>query len=107
MSNSSTIIDEPNGPGLHPGAVVLELFLKGEGLSAQNLANALHSPQNEIDAFLDGSRRVDAEFAFRLSRALGPSPRYWMNMQSNYDLRVAAEHPDPSLDTIEPLYAAR
>ncbi|MEL7229725.1 MAG: HigA family addiction module antitoxin [Pseudomonadota bacterium] len=111
MSSSSTITEaKKRGTGLgrrmHPGEVVAELFLDAEGLVAEDLAAAVHLPLDEIQSFLNAKRDVDAELATRLHKALGPDPRYWLNMQTNFDLSVFQSATHDELDTITPLYDA-
>lgn len=59
------------------------------GLSANALATALHVPANRITAILAGSRRISADTALRLAHHFGTTPHFWMNLQNNYDLRLA------------------
>lgn len=59
------------------------------GLSANALATALHVPANRITAILAGSRRISADTALRLAHHFGTTPQFWMNLQNNYDLRLA------------------
>ncbi|MEM9732795.1 MAG: HigA family addiction module antitoxin [Pseudomonadota bacterium] len=111
MSNSSTITNgmpdtEIRSPRMHPGEVVEELFLIGEGLGAADLAKSLGWTVDAVNEFLKGNRDIDADFALKLNRALGPSPRYWMNMQANYDLKLAEGRAPHSNDAITPLYDA-
>ena len=82
MSGSSGM-----GP-VHPG-VILGEELEERGLSASGLANALAVPANRITAILNGQRGVTADTALRLSRYLGTTPRFWLNLQKTFELRVA------------------
>ena len=73
---------------VHPGEI-----LRGEldelGLSANALAKALAVPTNRITAILKGQRGVTADTALRLSRYFGTTPRFWLNLQQSFELRVA------------------
>lgn len=72
-----------------PGDILLHDFMEPLGLSANALANALHVPANRITAVLSATRGITADTAMRLARYFGTTPQFWMNLQSNYDLRLA------------------
>ena len=58
-------------------------------MSANALSKALCVPANRITAILNGSRGVTADTALRLSRYLGTSPEFWLNLQKTFELRTA------------------
>lgn len=72
-----------------PGAILLHDFMEPLGLSANALATALHVPTNRITGILAATRGVTADTALRLAHYFGTTPQFWMNLQSNYDLRLA------------------
>ncbi len=74
---------------VRPGDILLHDFMEPLGLSANALATALHVPANRITAILAGSRRISADTALRLARYFGTTPQLWLNLQNNYDLRLA------------------
>ncbi len=76
-----------NNP-IHPGRILKE-ELEARGLSANRLALDLGVPANRITGILNGKRAVSADTALRLARYLGTSARFWVNLQSHYDLEVA------------------
>ncbi len=73
---------------VHPGEVLGE-ELEALEMSASALAKALDVPVNRITAILNGTRSVTANTALRLSRYLGTTAEFWMNLQKTYELRVA------------------
>ncbi len=73
---------------IHPGRILKE-ELEARGLSANRLALDLGVPANRITGILNGKRAVSADTALRLARYLGTSARFWVNLQSHYDLEVA------------------
>ena len=81
---------------VHPGEILAE-ELDALGLSANALANALAVPTNRITAILKGQRRVTADTSLRLSRYLGTSPQFWLNLQTAHDIRIAAEKAGSSI----------
>ena len=90
----------------HPGAFLQTEFLEVNKLSANALANALHVPANRITAILKGQRGVSADTALRLARFFGTSPDFWLNLQKDYDLRVAMREVQDEIDaSVMPLAA--
>ena len=73
---------------VHPGEILGE-ELEELGISANALAKALCVPANRITLILNGSRAVTADTALRLSRYLGTTPEFWLNLQKTFELRTA------------------
>ena len=76
---------------IHPGEVLLEEFLVQMGLSQNRLALSIGVPPRRINEIVLGKRRITAETALRLARYFGNSPQFWLGLQSDYDLDVAAD----------------
>ena len=76
-------------PPIHPGELLHD-ELEEIGTSLNELARALRVPMNRISALVNGKRSITADTAMRLARYFGTSPQYWLNLQSAYDLEVAA-----------------
>jgi addiction module HigA family antidote len=75
---------------VHPGLYLKEL-LDELKLSQYRLARELGVPAMRINHIVNGKRRVTAEIALRLGRYLGQNPRYWINLQSRYDMDIAED----------------
>ena len=73
---------------VHPGEVLLEEFLKPMGVSQYQLAKDISVPPRRINEIVLGKRTVSANTALRLSRYLGTSERFWLNLQARYDLET-------------------
>ena len=73
---------------VHPGRV-LKRELAARALSANKLALALRVPSGRITGILNSKRGISPETALRLARYFGNSPRFWLNLQSRFDLAVA------------------
>ncbi len=71
---------------VHPGEVLLEEFLEPMGLSQYRLAKDIHVPPRRINEIVHGTRGISADTALRLARYLGTSERFWLNLQSQFDL---------------------
>jgi antitoxin HigA-1 len=76
------------GP-VHPGTVLKAEFLEPLGLSVYALAAALRLPRTRLNDIVLGRRTVTADTALRLARYFGTSARFWINLQSSYDLALA------------------
>jgi addiction module HigA family antidote len=76
---------------VHPGEILAEDFLKPLALSEYRLAKGLRVPARRINEIVHGKRAVTADTALRLARFFRNSPRFWLNLQSSYDLEVEAD----------------
>jgi len=75
-------------PPTHPGEILLEEFLKPLGKSQYSLAKATKMPPRRINEIVQGKRAVSADTALRLARCFGTTDRFWMNLQTRYDIEV-------------------
>ncbi len=71
---------------IHPGEVLLEEFLEPMDISQYRLAKDIKVDARRINAIVHGERAVTADTALRLSRYFGTSARFWLNMQTQFDL---------------------
>jgi antitoxin HigA-1 len=74
---------------IHPGQILTEEFMKPLAVSINRLSRDLHVPPNRIHAIVRGTRSITADTALRLGRYFGVTPETWLNLQTDYDLRVA------------------
>lgn len=81
--------EEADDSPIPPGEILHEEFMAPLGLSAAELARALHVPGNRITALVHGQRGITADTALRLSRYFGTTPEFWMRLQADHDLRRA------------------
>ena len=88
-------------PNVHPGEVLYREFLRPLGLSQNALARAMHVPPRRINEIVLGKRAITADTAVRLAAALGTSERYWMGLQSDYDIENAHKAIDATVLRIE------
>ena len=75
-------------PPIHPGEILLEEFLEPLGLSQYRLAKGISVPPRRINEIVHGKRAVTADTALRLARFFGTSDRFWLNLQTRFDLEV-------------------
>ncbi len=76
---------------IHPGEVLGEEFLGPLGISQYRLAKETSVPARRINEIVHGTRSVTADTALRLARYFGTSERFWLNLQSSYDLARAKD----------------
>ncbi|CBS90115.1 HigA family addiction module antitoxin [Azospirillum lipoferum] len=74
----------------HPGEVLREEFMEPLGLTANALSIALRVPATRIGEIVNERRGISADTALRLARYFGTTPQFWLNLQSDHDLSVAA-----------------
>src|SRR6266487_6646466 len=91
---------------VHPGEILLEEFLSPLGVSQYRLAKDTSVPPRRINEIVRGLRSITADTALRLARFFGTSERFWLNIQSRYDLEVEKDRLGDTLDGIRPLTAA-
>ena len=87
----------------HPGEVLREEYLVPLGMSARALGKALSVPANRITEIMRGERDVSADTAIRLGRYFRTDPRFWLNLQSAYDLSKAQI--ENNYSTVRPMSA--
>jgi antitoxin HigA-1 len=75
-------------PPIHPGEILKEEFLDPLGLSQYRLAKDTSVPPRRINEIVRGMRAISADTALRLGRYFGTSERFWLNLQTHYDLEV-------------------
>ena len=91
---------------IHPGEILLEEFLTPLGISQYRLAHAIAVPPRRINEIVHGKRGISPDTALRLARALGTTDRFWMNLQTRYDLDVQSAAHAGELNQIRSLLSA-
>ncbi len=87
---------------VHPGRI-LRREIEARRLSANAVAIALRTPSGRVTDILNGKRGLSPETAMRLARYFGNSARFWLNLQTAYELAVAeAEHGDRIASEVTP-----
>ena len=76
-------------PAVHPGAILHEEFMQPLGLSSNALANRLQVTTARINEIKRGRRGISADTAWRLAQAFDTTPQFWLNLQNDYDLKLA------------------
>jgi len=86
-------------PPVHPGEVLREEFLAPLEISQYRLAKDISVPPRRINEIVHGKRGISADTALRLSRYFGTSERFWLNLQTGYDLEVERDRLGDRLET--------
>ena len=92
-------------PPIHPGEILLEEFLEPMGISQYRLARDISVPPRRINEIVLGKRSVTPDTALRLSRYFGLSERFWMNLQTRYDIEMEKDRLENRLDKEVHVYA--
>ena len=90
-------------PPIHPGEILDEEFLQPLDITQYRLAKELGVDPRRIHAIVRGERAITAETALLLSRFFGNSARFWIGLQSQYDLETAEDRIAHRLDMVTPL----
>ena len=77
---------------IHPGEVLALDFLDALDVSQYRLAKDISVPARRINEIVHGTRAISADTALRLARYFGTSDRFWLNLQTRYDLEVERDH---------------
>ena len=77
---------------IHPGEILLEEFMKPMQLSARQLAADIDVSPSRISEIVNGTRPITADTALRLGIFFKMEPRFWINLQSEYDLRMVSRN---------------
>ena len=77
-------------PPIHPGEILAD-ELAELNVSAAQLGRELHVPTNRITQILNGKRAITADTALRVGQWLGTGPELWLNLQKQYELRLAEQ----------------
>ena len=88
MSNSSTTTEADLIEPIHPGEILMEDFIEGFGITQNKLAVSIGVPPRRINEIVHGKRGISEDTAIRLAPYFGMSEEFWMNLQSNYELRL-------------------
>ena len=91
---------------IHPGEVLLEEFLEPLGVTQHRLAVSIGVPPRRINEIVHGKRRITADTALRLARYFGTTDRFWLNLQTRFELEVEKDNLGDKLEAIRPLESA-
>ncbi|OIQ76020.1 antitoxin HigA-1 [mine drainage metagenome] len=80
---TDSLLDE-----IHPGEILLEEFMKPMGITARQLSSDMDVPPSRISDIVNGARPITADTALRLGLFFSMEPRYWLNLQTEYDMRI-------------------
>jgi len=92
-------------PPIHPGEILLEEFLVPMGISQYRLAKDISVPPRRINEVVLGKRAITPDTALRLSLFFGLSERFWINLQSRYDIEVEKDKLENRLEKEVHIYA--
>src|SRR5215211_1162063 len=92
---------------IHPGEILLEEFVEPMGISQYRLAKDINVPPRRINEIVLGKRAITPDTALRLSRYFGLSERFWINLQTRYDIEVEKDRLQNRLEREVRIYSAQ
>lgn len=85
-------------PPIPPGEILLEEFMKPNGLSQNRLARDIDINPARVNDIVHGRSAITAAVALRLAKYFGTTPELWMNLQAGYELRKARAAEWPKIE---------
>jgi len=73
---------------IHPGEILMKEFLEPMGITQYRLAKDISVVSRRVNEIVHGKRSITADTALRLSRYFGTSEKFWMNLQTRYDMEL-------------------
>ena len=92
-----------NPDQMTPGEILLEDYMKPVGLTQNALARALGVPPRRVNEIIHGKRAITLDTSLRLGRYFGQSPRFWLNVQTECDLRNAKQLMERVAREVQPM----
>lgn len=89
-----------------PGEILLEDYMKAMGLTQNGLARALGVPPRRVNEIIHGKRAITLDTSLRLGRYFGQSERFWLNVQTECDLRNAKQLMERVAREVHPMAVA-
>ena len=86
-------------PPVHPGEILAD-ELAELNITPTELARQINVPPNRLSQIIHGKRSITGDTALRLGHWFGSSPQFWLNLQSAYDIRVAAAARGPEIERL-------
>lgn len=85
---------------VHPGEILLEEFMKPLKVNSNQLAQLLDVPAPRINDIVLQKRGISADTALRLAHYFGTSSKFWMNLQSSYEIREISETTKKNINSL-------
>lgn len=80
--------------------ILIEEFMKPYGISAYRLAQDIHVPVSRIQDILHDRRKITADTSLRLAKYFGVSGKYFLDIQTDIDIRNLKLSEQEELDSI-------
>lgn len=83
---------------IHPGEILLEDFMKPMGITARQLAADIDVSPSRISEIVHGTCPITTDTALRLGLFFSMEPRFWLNLQAEYDIRIVRRNLQPAIE---------
>ncbi|MFW5632394.1 MAG: HigA family addiction module antitoxin, partial [Acetivibrio ethanolgignens] len=84
----SNYIEHNDKVAFHPGYYIKEI-IDDSGLTQEDFAKRLNTTPKNLSILIRGEQSLSIDIAAKLSRMLGTTVAYWLNLQQNYDAMQA------------------
>ena len=88
ISEERCLMEDKTMPPVHPGEILMKEFLEPMGITQYRLAKDISVVPRRINEIVHGKRAITADTALRLARHFGTSERFWLNLQTRYDMEL-------------------
>lgn len=82
---------------IHPGEILVEEFIKPMCITNARVASDIDVPTSRISEIANGKRPITVDTAMRLGVYFNMEPRFWLNLQAEYDVRMAEQELLPEI----------
>jgi addiction module HigA family antidote len=103
MKTTATTMNIGPGPKIHPGLLLKKYVLDECQISQTKFAAVTGLPVSRVNDIVRGRRGITMDAAIRISRALGQSDDYWLNLQAAYDRACALQERGAEYAAIQPM----
>lgn len=79
-------------PPISPGQILLGQFMQPMGISQSRMARDIDVPVTRLNSIINGKRAITVDTALRLGTYFNVDPRWWLNMQMQYELEIAEDN---------------
>lgn len=80
------MIFKPAKKPTHPGTLLKKYYMVG--ITKEKLAETIDISTEELSLILNEKNRMTTDISFRISKALGTTPEFWVNLQNYRDLWI-------------------
>ena len=89
----------------HPGYYIKEI-VDESGLTQEDFAKRLDTTPKNLSLLIRGEQSLSIDIAMKLSRMIGTTVSYWLNLQNSYDALIAEFKSEKELEQEREIFKA-